>query len=75
VGRGNLQMNDIPWQRVVVIWPRKTISGQWVWMERVFRRRIWEYYGDQRFHMEPTTQYATLFEVIAYAEDDNGSAN
>ena len=71
----NITRLDIePWVRVFVIWPRKTISGRWVWLERVFKRKVMAIWGIG-FHYEPGIEYATLFEVIASAEDDDGSAN
>lgn len=52
-----------PWREVYAWWPVKTISGQRIWRERVFKRRVWLVWGAS-FHMEPEVQYATLFDLL-----------
>ena len=54
-----------PWQEVFAYLPRKTINGKTVWWEKLYKRRVWVMWGTG-FHMEPETQYATLFELMAY---------
>jgi len=54
-----------PWTETFVVWPRKTITGQRVWMSRIYKRRFWAVYGDARFHMEPEVEYATVLEILA----------
>lgn len=39
-------------------------------VEKVYKRRVWVVWGNG-FHMEPETQYATLFEILA----DENSVN
>ncbi len=52
-----------PWRQVYAWWPVKTITGQMVWREKVFKRKVWVVWGTG-FHMEPEVQYATLFEML-----------
>ena len=58
-----------PWREVYAWWPRRTISGRAVWLEKVFKRRVWVVWGTG-FHMEPEVQYATMFELLAYQDRD-----
>lgn len=58
-----------PWREVFAWWPVTTISGQRVWLDRVFRRRVWVVWGTG-FHMEPEVEFSTLFEMLA---DDEGN--
>lgn len=54
-----------PWREVYAWLPVKTIYGQYVWREKVFKRKVWIVWGTG-FHMEPETQYATIFDLITY---------
>jgi hypothetical protein len=59
-----------PWREVFVWFPWvTTISGKRIWWEKVFKRKVWVVWG-QSFHMEPEVQYATLFEVLTYKDED-----
>jgi len=58
-----------PWTKTFVIFPKKTITGQRLAWQQAYKRRVWVVWG-QHFHMEPETQYATLFEILA---DDNSN--
>lgn len=49
------------WVKTFAIWPVKTISNKWVWLQQVYCRRVWIYNG---FTDEPDTQYGNLFDVI-----------
>ena len=62
--------NCYPWREVYAWWPVKTINGERVWAERLFKRRVWVVWGTG-FHMEPETQYATVFDLIAHCDDNN----
>jgi hypothetical protein len=53
-----------PWIETFVIWPRKSITGKKLFWTRAFKRRVWVVWGTG-FHMEPETQYATAFDIIA----------
>ena len=54
-----------PWREVYAWWPVKTVSGEYVWREKVFKRKVWVVWG-AGFHMEPEVQYATMFDLITY---------
>ena len=56
-----------PWHEYFAIWPRKTITGNWVFWERAFKRRVWIVWGAS-FHMEPEVQYATFFDLVETGE-------
>jgi hypothetical protein len=58
-----------PWREVYAWWPRRTISGRTVWLEKVFKRKVWVVWGTG-FHMEPEVEYATLFEMLADDESE-----
>lgn len=53
------------WWRSFALLPCKTLSGKWVWMEMVYKRVVWRYTG---VHIEPFTEYGTLFDVIKHNE-------
>lgn len=53
-----------PWHEYFAILPRKTIAGKRIWLEKAYRRRVWVVWGTG-FHMEPETQYATLFDLLS----------
>ena len=57
-----------PWHKVYAWWPVKTISGEYVWRETIFKRKVWVVWGQANFHMEPHVQYATMFDLITYNE-------
>jgi hypothetical protein len=57
-----------PWHEVYAWLPVKTITGKTIWMDRVFKRKIWLVWGTS-FHMEPEVEYATMFELLADTED------
>jgi len=57
-----------PWHEVYTWLPVKTITGKTIWMDRVFKRKIWVVWGTG-FHMEPEVEYATMFELLADTED------
>ena len=53
-----------PWRKVFVWWPwATTITGQRIFWKKIYKRRVWLVWGNG-FHMEPETQYATLFEIL-----------
>ena len=53
-----------PWRETFVMWPRKSVTGKRLFWEKAYKRRVWIVWGTG-FHMEPETQYATLFEVLS----------
>lgn len=54
-----------PWTKFFAWLPVTTITGQRAWGVRLYRRKVWVVWGTG-FHMEPTVQYATLFELIEH---------
>jgi hypothetical protein len=52
-----------PWTETFVILPKKTITGKRLAWQKLYKRRVWVVWGTG-FHMEPETQYATLFEIL-----------
>lgn len=57
-----------PWHEVYTWLPVKTITGKYVWRQKVYKRKVWVVWGTG-FHMEPTVQYATLFEMLEVDHD------
>lgn len=57
-----------PWREVYAWRPVKTITGKRIWLDRVFKRKIWVVWGTG-FHMEPEVEYATMFELITDDKD------
>ncbi len=53
-----------PWRETFVIFPKKTITGKRLAWQKLYKRRVWVVWGTG-FHMEPETQYATLFEILS----------
>ena len=61
-----------PWTEYFAIIPRKTVTGKIIFWEKAYWRRVWVVWGTG-FHMEPETQYATLFDLIE--NDYDNTAN
>lgn len=55
--------DSYPWREVFAYWPVKTISGKYVWLRKIYKRRFWAIWGNG-FHMEPEVEYGTLFDVM-----------
>jgi hypothetical protein len=53
-----------PWRETFVIFPKKTITGKKLAWQKLYKRKVWVVWGTG-FHMEPETQYATLFELLS----------
>lgn len=53
-----------PWTEVYAWWPRRTVSGKYVWRQKIYKRKVWVSWGTD-FHAEPHVQYATDFDIIA----------
>lgn len=56
-----------PWTECFVWWPCKTISGKPLFWTKAYKRRVWVVWGTG-FHMEPETQYATVFDLIGHSD-------
>jgi len=53
-----------PWTECFVWWPwATTITGNRLFWRKAYKRRVWVMWGTG-FHMEPETQYATLFDIL-----------
>ena len=57
-----------PWTETFVIWPRRSISGTPLFWTKAYKRKVWIIWGSG-FHMEPETQYATLFDLLTHGND------
>lgn len=63
---GRLEENQVvaiehDWVPTFALLPRKTISKKWIWLRKIYMRRVWVYTG---FIDEPETQYGELFDII-----------
>lgn len=56
------------WVPTFALLPHKTITGNYVWLRKIYIRRVWVYTG---FVDEPETQYADLFEILSHGEVRN----
>jgi hypothetical protein len=56
-----------PWKEHFAWLPVKTITGLRAWGVKVYKRKVWVVWGTG-FHMEPTVQYATLFEMLEHGD-------
>lgn len=52
-----------PWTEYFAILPRKTITGNRIFWERAYKRKVWVVWG-QSFHIEPHVEYATILDVL-----------
>jgi hypothetical protein len=57
-----------PWTETFVIYPRRTISGASLFFTKAYKRKVWVVWGTG-FHMEPKTQYATLFDLLTHGNN------
>ena len=57
-----------PWTEMFFFLPKKSVSGQWIWWRKAYRRKIWAVWGNG-FHMEPVVQYADMFEILSREDD------
>ena len=56
---------DHDWVSTFALLPHKTITGKYIWLRKIYMRRVWIYTG---FIDEPETQYGDLFEILAHGE-------
>ena len=52
-----------PWRKTFALLPTKTISGKYVWLRTIYKRKFWAVWG-KGFHMEPHVEYAELFDML-----------
>ena len=57
-----------PWKETFVIWPRRSITGAPLFWTKAYKRKVWIVWGTC-FHMEPETQYATLFDLLTHGNN------
>lgn len=50
------------WVPTFALLPHRTVRRQWIWLKKVYYRRVWVYTG---FVDEPETQYGDIFDVLA----------
>ena len=60
--------NCYPWKEVYAWFPTRTVSGKYVWRQKIYKRKVWVTWGIS-FHSEPFVQYATDFDLISGAAD------
>lgn len=61
------------WTEYFAIIPRKTVTGKRIFWEKAYWRKVWIVWGTG-FHMEPETQYATLFDLLTHGDQDTFKA-
>lgn len=60
---GTVTAVEHDWVPTFVFLPHRTVSGRWVWLKKVYIRRVWVYTG---FVDEPETQYGDIFDVLTH---------
>lgn len=58
------------WREVFAYWPVKTISGKTIWLRKIYKQKFWAVWGTG-FHMEPTVEYAELFDLLTHDRSDS----
>lgn len=49
------------WVPTFALLPHRTVRGQWIWLKKIYYRRVWVYTG---FIDEPETQYGDIFDIL-----------
>lgn len=62
-----------PWKETFVMWPCQSITGKPLFWTKAYRRKVWVAWGTG-FHVEPETQYATIFDLLTYGDKDTITA-
>lgn len=57
-------VDSYPWRETFAFLPVKTITGKYVWLRKVYKRKFWIVWGQTGFHMEPEVEYGDLFDVL-----------
>lgn len=55
------------WVPSFALLPHRTVNGRWVWLSKIYVRRVWIYNG---FTDEPDTQWGTLFDVLGQVNNE-----
>jgi hypothetical protein len=58
---GDLMMVEHAWHEIFALAPHKTVTGKWIWLRKIYRRRVWRSTG---FAQEPLNEYGDLFEIL-----------
>ena len=56
---------QIDWWPSFALLPHRTITGEWIWFRKCYKRIVWRYTG---FVDEPFTEYATMFDILKDTE-------
>lgn len=59
-----------PWRKVFAFFPVKTVSGKYVWLKNIYKRKFWVVWGSG-FHMEPEVEYGTVFDILLNPNGNN----
>lgn len=52
-----------PWRQTFALWPVQTVSGKYVWLRKIYKRKFWAVWGSG-WHMEPEVEYAEFFDLL-----------
>jgi hypothetical protein len=52
-----------PWTETFIMWPKTSITGRKLFWTKAYKRKVWVVWGTG-FHMEPTIQYADVFDLL-----------
>lgn len=59
--------NCYRWKKTFAWWPRRTVSGNVIWLRTVYKQRFYTALGPpigHSFHMEPFVEYGELFDIL-----------
>ncbi len=59
--KGTIVATEHDWIETFALLPHRTINNKWIWLRKIYMRRVWVYTG---FIDEPETQYAELFDIL-----------
>lgn len=51
------------WRQTFALWPVQTVSGKYVWLRKIYKRKFWAVWGSG-WHMEPEVEYAEFFDLL-----------
>jgi hypothetical protein len=61
IAQGEIVAMEHDWIKTFILLPHRTIGHRWVWLKRIYVRKVWICTG---FHIEPETQYGELFDIL-----------
>ena len=56
-----------PWTETFIMWPKTSITGRKLFWTKAYKRKVWVVWGTG-FHMEPTIQYADVFDLLKHGD-------